>query len=195
MRANDDLSIVVDTLSHILPGEMPLPLFKPIIRGVTRVRSFKSVECSTLLVFVWAEILANIVEHGRSDLVNEIGGWLLGEYASDGINKFVVIEASLPAQGGRKGPAHFCFTCEAQQQFADARESHFPHLQVVGWYHSHPLGMRLSEMDKQVHQNFNEPFQVAMVLSTGGWDIGCAVWKNGQISEVGGFFVLDSAQG
>lgn len=72
------------------------------------------------------------------------------------------------------------------------RDKHYPRLLVIGWYHSHPLGLRLSEVDITAHRSaFREPYQIALVMDLGGRDIGCAVWRDGQVSHVGGFFVVD----
>lgn len=192
VQTESDIEIIVEPSAPIRPHSMPLPLFASSSTTITRVRSYKPVRCDRLLVFVWADALDAVLAHGQSDRVNEVGGWLLGQYGSDGTHRFVLIEASVPARGGSKSPGGFSFTCEDQEELADLKEKQYSNLLIVGWYHSHPMGMRLSGVDERTHRTvFNEPFHIAMVMSTGGRDIGCAVWDDGKISDVGGFFVLE----
>lgn len=188
MTAN--ISIKVGPLEVIPPQQMFLPLCSPLAGTGTRVHSHGAVRCDGLQVYVWASTLEAILAHGRSDPTHEVGGWLFGRYGSDGVHPLVLVEETLRAKGGGRSMVSFRFTVEDQEAVATFREH--SDLLTVGWYHSHPLGLALSDQDKDVHRIvFRQPFHVVLVMGIGGRDIGCAVWDHGQISDVGGFFVLD----
>jgi len=187
-----DISIKVGTPELIPPQRLFLPLCSPLAEAGARVRSHGAVRRDGVQVYVWVSTLEAILAHGRSDPTHEVGGWLFGRYASDGVHHFVLVEESLQAKGGGKSTVSFRFTVEDQETAAAFREHSRPDLLTVGWYHSHPLGLALSDQDKDVHRTvFRQPFHIALVMGTGGRDIGCAVWDHGQISNIGGFFVLD----
>lgn len=185
-----DISIKVGTPELIPPQRLFLPLCSPLAGACTRVRSHRTVRCDGVQVYVWASTLEAVLAHGRSDPTHEVGGWLFGRYGSDGVHRFVLVEESLQAKGGGRSMVSFRFTVEDQEAAAAFREH--SDLLTVGWYHSHPLELALSDQDKDVHRTvFRQPFHVALVMGIGGRDIGCAVWDHDQISDVGGFFVLD----
>lgn len=173
----------------------PRVLTNPLFTGTQHKQVYVS-SCGTIipegvLAFIWDEALEGILEHGKSDPTREVGGWLIGTHATDILSEFVIIKAWFPAVQGKASAVSFKFTHEDQMALGAAMTSRYHDLQILGWYHSHPLGLELSEDDKQVHRGvFNKPYHIALVMMSGGAQVGCAGWRDGLISEVGGFFIL-----
>ena len=122
-----------------------------------------------------------ICAHAKSDMDNEVGGWLAGRWCRDieTGTEFVVVEALLPAQQVRSGSTFLTFTHDSQVAMLAALEERYTKKGVVGWYHTHPrMGVFLSGYDTWLHNHFfPQPWQVALVVEPH--------------SCVGGFFVRD----
>lgn len=120
----------------------------------------------TVQVVLRQEAIAQIAAHSDSNLEAEVGGALLGQvYERDGRYR-VEIEAALPAVSQDHGPVHFTFTADAWSQLHRDKEKHYPDLQIVGWFHTHPdLGVFFSADDVVVHSAaFVMPWHVALVV-------------------------------
>ncbi|MEK6255953.1 MAG: Mov34/MPN/PAD-1 family protein [Chloroflexota bacterium] len=119
-------------------------------------------------VFITQRAYVRINVHAGSDLDNETGGWLIGNWREDQItgNKYIVIENCLPALHARKGSAFLTFTQQSQVAMFDVLEKQFPDKELVGWYHTHPkMSVFLSKYDLFLHNNFfPHPWQVALVI-------------------------------
>ena len=126
-----------------------------------------------------AYVRANV--HAKSDLDNEIGGWLIGSWKADQETgeEYVIIERCLPAVGARRGAAYITFTQDTQVAMFEIMEEKFPDKQLVGWYHSHPrMSIFLSSYDLFLHRSFfPHPYQVALVIEPH--------------SQTAGFFIRD----
>ena len=175
------------------PRRLALPLCSPSPKGCWWAATDRcAVTCSRCMS--GRTLSGEILGRGRSDPLHEVGGWLFGFYASDGTCPFVVVEGSMPAQGGSKSSVSFRFTCEDQERMASVKEEEYPDQLVLGWYHSHPIGLTLSDVDVEAHRTvFRQPFHIALVMGIGGREVGCAVWDGDQVSDVGGFWVLEKA--
>jgi proteasome lid subunit RPN8/RPN11 len=126
-------------------------------------------EVNTIVsILVTSQAFKQFTEHGRSDLENEVGGGLVGEWREDAESgeQFVVVEASLPARFTRHGSAYLTFTQDTLVALNDELEEQYPGKQLVGWYHTHPrMGIFLSYYDIWLHEHFfPEPWQVALVI-------------------------------
>lgn len=132
-------------------------------------------------VFMTQAAYQRICAHAKSDLDNEVGGWLAGRWCRDEETgkEFVVVEALLPAQQVRSGSTFLTFTHDSQVAMLAALEERYAKKGVVGWYHTHPrMGVFLSGYDVWLHKHFfPQPWQVALVVEPH--------------SGVGGFFVRD----
>jgi proteasome lid subunit RPN8/RPN11 len=117
-------------------------------------------------VVVFQEALAQVAAHSQSNLEAEVGGVLLGQVADKDGRYRVTIEAALPAVSQDHGPVHFTFTADAWSQLHRDKEKHYPDLQIVGWFHTHPdLGVFFSADDVVVHSAaFVMPWHVALVV-------------------------------
>jgi len=129
-------------------------------------------------VFMTQQAYSRICVHSVSDMKNEVGGILIGQWCVDeGQEQFVVVEHALPARHTRQGSVYLTFTQQSLVDIHDQIDSNYKGLKIVGWYHTHPsMGVFLSHYDTWLHSNFfPEPWQVALVVEP--------------VSAAGGFFV------
>jgi proteasome lid subunit RPN8/RPN11 len=129
-------------------------------------------------VFMTQPAYSRICVHSVSDLDNEVGGVLVGEWCVDAQGgQFIVVEHALPARHTRQGSVYLTFTQDSLVDIHDEIDLHFKDKKIVGWYHTHPrMGIFLSHYDTWLHQHFfPEPWQVALVVephsSNGGFFI------------------------
>jgi len=135
------------------------------------------VSAPNLDVFMTQGAFVRACAHAGSDLDNEVGGWMIGQWRSDKVNQqqFIVIEKILPAPHTKHGKAYLTFTQDSQVAMHEELEMRYPGKKVVGWYHTHPrMGIFLSQHDTWLHLNFfPKPWQVALVIephsSSGGF--------------------------
>jgi proteasome lid subunit RPN8/RPN11 len=130
-------------------------------------------------VFVAQNAYLRLVEHATSDLQQEVGGILVGNWSRDVETRqqFIVVEVALPARFTRQGSVYLTFTQDSLVDIHTEMDEHYPGKQIVGWYHTHPgMGVFLSPYDTWIHHHFfAEPWQVALVIdphsATGGFFI------------------------
>ena len=130
-------------------------------------------------VFVDQDAYYRVMEHTASDMENEVGGVLVGNWSAVPGTKqqFIVIEIALPARFTRQGSAYLTFTQDSLVNINTEMDNRYPEKRIVGWYHTHPrMGIFLSQYDTWLHQHFfPESWQVALVIephsSTGGFFI------------------------
>lgn len=117
-------------------------------------------------VIVSQEALAQIEQHCATDLYRELGGVLLGKAFRRQGQQWVAVAAALPAVSEQHGPVHFTFTADVWAKINRDRESHYPHLNIVGWFHTHPdLGVFYSADDVVVHTvAFRELWHIGLVV-------------------------------
>lgn len=129
-------------------------------------------------VFVTQPAYSRICVHAVSDMKNEVGGILVGQWCLDEIHgQFIVVEHALPARHTRQGSVYLTFTQDSLVDIHDQIDANYKGQKIVGWYHTHPsMGVFLSHYDTWLHRNFfPEPWQVALVVEP--------------VSAAGGFFV------
>lgn len=119
-----------------------------------------------LAVFVEPNVLEEMLRFACSDMVNELGGVLVGKVGKASRRMFVEIKNFIPASKGISRRASFEFTNEAQQEIHETMQKRFPDERILGWFHTHPgYGIFLSSADQFIDQNyFNEPFHIAIVI-------------------------------
>jgi proteasome lid subunit RPN8/RPN11 len=119
-------------------------------------------------VFLNQSAYARIYVHAASDLYNEVGGILVGQWCRDPFTgtRFVVVENSLRARYTRQSSTHLTFTQDSLVAFHDIIEQRYTGKQILGWYHTHPrMGVFLSQYDTWLHDHFfSEAWQVALVV-------------------------------
>jgi proteasome lid subunit RPN8/RPN11 len=134
-------------------------------------------------VFLTQPAYSRICVHSASDLQNEVGGVLVGEWCVNARQgeQFILIEHALPARHTRQGSIYLTFTQESLIDIHEQIDMHHQGKKIVGWYHTHPrMGIFLSHYDTWLHNNFfPEPWQVALVVEPH--------------TSLGGFFVRQRA--
>ena len=151
-----------------------------------------------LPIFVDVDVMREMEEHAQSDTTVELGGVLLGgQYHDANGAPFVVVTDSLRAQHFEATKGSFKFTHETWTEISRERDGFGEHLQMVGWYHTHPgWGVFLSHMDTFICDNFfNKPLDVALVIDPCQDERGWFQWTGGatrQLRRTGGFYVTAS---
>lgn len=133
-------------------------------------------------VFITQKAYVQINVHAGSDMNDEVGGWLIGNWREDQITgkEYIVIENCLPAIHVRKGSAFLTFTQKSQVAMFESIEKDFQDKELVGWYHTHPkMSVFYSKYDLFLHNNFfPHPWQVGLVVEP--------------YTNVAGFFIQDT---
>lgn len=119
-------------------------------------------------VFLTQPAYARIHVHASSDLNNEVGGILVGQYCREpGTgDRFIVIEKVLPALFTRQSSVHLTFTQDSIVHYHEMIDQRYTGKQILGWYHTHPrMSVFLSDHDTWLHDHFfTEAWQVALVV-------------------------------
>jgi len=98
-----------------------------------------------------AVVLRAVEEHSYSDLLNEVGGMLVGEVSATS----VTISGFVPALKAQGSQVSLTFSHDVWTDILNSVNKDFPGKNIVGWYHTHPgHGLFLSEYDKFIHSNF-----------------------------------------
>ena len=149
-------------------------------------------------VFVDLDTMRQLELHSQSNVAVELGGVLLGERRLDAAgNPYVVVQDALAAEHYEATRGSFKFTHETWQAISRQREAYPPHLEMVGWYHTHPdWSVFLSSMDLFICDHFfNHPLDLALVIDPIRDDRGWFVWKGGEpdgksIERTPGFYLF-----
>ena len=117
-------------------------------------------------VVITQKALDQLQNHAYSILDAEIGGVLLGKKEELETGYEILVKASLPVKTDDHGPVHFTFSADSWASLHQERAVQYPHLDIVGWYHTHPgLGVFFSADDVVVHTAaFVMPWHVALVI-------------------------------
>jgi proteasome lid subunit RPN8/RPN11 len=135
-----------------------------------------------IVIVVFAQTaLSQCVEHTNSDLENEVGGILVGEFRIDPLTsrQYILVFDAIAAKHTHSGQTHVTFTRETMVQINAEMESRHPGKRIVGWYHTHPnLGVFMSNYDTWLHEHFfDDPLQVALVVDPGTEQGGFFCWQ------------------
>lgn len=134
-----------------------------------------------------------IERHALRDTDVELGGILLGfECVDDQTGMpFVWVTQALEAKHYENTQASFTYTHDSWEEITRERDQKFPDLDIVGWYHTHPdFGVFLSSHDLFIHHHFfSQPLQVAYVVDPIRQTRGFFQWRDGQMAQVGGFYI------
>jgi proteasome lid subunit RPN8/RPN11 len=156
---------------HLAPPEdsQPQPVPAPMDSALRWDSPYENGEVQPVVsVFLAQPAYARLHIHATSDLDNEVGGVLVGQWCQDPAtgSRFVVVENVLRARYTRQSSVHLTFTQDSLVYFHDVIGQRFAGKQVVGWYHTHPrMGVFLSEYDTWLHNHFfPELWQVALVV-------------------------------
>lgn len=116
---------------------------------------------------------ADFIAHAKSSLEVEICGVLVGQVYADEKGEFVDVQAIIQGDSARNASTHVTFTQETWNSIYQTLERHYPKLQIVGWYHSHPgFGVEFSDMDIFIQKNFfSAPAQIALLTDPMNGDV------------------------
>lgn len=132
-------------------------------------------------VVIRQSVLNQIYAHGKATPNVEICGVLVGNVYRDRDGGFVYVEARIKGEHAGSELAQVTFTAATWRHVQEELERDFPHLRILGWYHTHPgFGIFLSKMDRFIHDNFfNAPEQLAFVFDPRSNEEGMFVWRKG----------------
>lgn len=134
--------------------------------------------------------LTAVSTHSLSNTQSELGGVLLGHAYQHNGTLFVEVEAALPARSDDHGPVHFTFNANGWAQLHKDRTAHYPNLQIVGWFHTHPnLGVFYSSDDVVVHSAaFTQPWHVGLVVDPVRREAAYFGWQGDTLAPIAGFY-------
>lgn len=139
---------------------------------------------------VWMddEVKNQIDLFAATDTSRELGGVLLGEVVLDGDTPLVRVLAAIEAKHTEAVHTSVKFTHATWDDINRVKDAKYPHMRIVGWFHTHPgFGIFLSRWDMFIQENFfNLPWQIAYVVDPVGKTSGFFRWENGKIAQIGG---------
>ena len=179
-------SVSISSEVPALPERQPPDLLE---KGWLHGRSPRT---DPVVIIAYPEALAQISGHSQSNLDVELGGTLLGRVYRHAGQVYVEVQAALPAATGDHGPIHFTFTADSWMQLQRDHAERHPHLEIVGWFHTHPgLGVFYSGDDVVVHSAaFTLPWHVGLVLDPVRNEAAFFGWNKGQLTTLAGFYEL-----
>ena len=136
------------------------------------------------VVFILETALSEVNQHAADEPDHEIGGILVGT-VTDGGRPVVLVEAAIRGHAMAHSRGSVTFTHETWNEINAIKDSQYPDLRIVGWYHSHPgFGLFLSGHDLFIHQNFfTAPWQVAVVADPLAKSWGCFTWHGKELIQ------------
>lgn len=120
-----------------------------------------------IAIYCTTQVYDAINQHVSADLEREYGGFLLGTVHETELgDRYILIDASTPAQFTKANEVRLNFTNDTFLQLANERATIFQEKEVLGWYHSHPkMDIFLSSLDVWIHNGyFKESYKVALVV-------------------------------
>lgn len=173
-----------------------LPDRVPPMIGTDCLRHGKPPATNEPVVVMHQSALLQANAHALSNVNYELGGALLGHaYKHEGI-VYVEVKAALPATSVDHGPVHFTFSADSWSQLQRDRAAHYPNLDIIGWFHTHPdLGVFYSGDDVVVHSAaFTLPWHIGLVIDPLRDEASFFGWVDGRLQPIGGFWELPERQ-
>lgn len=147
-------------------------------------------------VHIDAHVHKQIAQFAQDNRGKECAGLLLGIVESTSHNRIVHITAAVPANGAEADSTRIRISLAAWAEMLRVRDTDFPELRVLGWFHSHSSwGFFMSDADVFIHrQFFPHPNMVAYVLDPATGRDGFFYWHDGRINICPSFGVVGSAE-
>ena len=141
-------------------------------------------------IYVYDQVLADVIGHSETDLNRELGGFLLGGLHRDR-EVYVEVREFLPAIDTRSRAASLTFTHDTWAAMTRQVEVDYPDELVLGWQHTHPgLGVFFSAHDLFIHRHFfSQPWQIALVVDPRIRRLGFFQWQGEQVVDCGFVYV------
>jgi proteasome lid subunit RPN8/RPN11 len=164
------------------------PVVKPIptTAGSAVARSVGMLYTGLPTIYVYEDVLRQMLDHFERDLRREQGGFLLGGLHHDR-EVYVEVRGFLPAAAAESRAASLTFTHATWAAMNRRVEEDFPGELVLGWVHTHPgLGVFLSSYDLFIHRHFfAQPWQIALVIDPRSNELGFFQWHGQQVVDCG----------
>ena len=137
-------------------------------------------------LYVFEDVLAEMLDYAEADRTREQGGFLLGGL-HEHRGPYVEVRGFLPAARADSSATSVTFTHETWADMTRRVDEYFPDERVVGWMHTHPrLGVFLSSYDLFIHRHFfSQPWQIALVIDPCSEELGFFQWRRGEITGCG----------
>ena len=137
-------------------------------------------------IYIFEDVLDQMLRHFERDLRREQGGLLLGGLHEDrGV--YVEVRGFLPATGAQARATSLRFTHATWAAMNRRAEEDFPGELVLGWVHTHPgLGVFLSSYDLFIHRHFfSQPWHIALVIDPRKDELGFFQWHGQRVVDCG----------
>jgi proteasome lid subunit RPN8/RPN11 len=121
--------------------------------------------------------------HAREAPPNqEVGGILVGDVYRDARGPYLDIQAAIVAEHTRNEDTQLTFTPESWIQVNEVKDTSYPGMRIVGWYHTHPrFGIFLSDRDRFIQStSFSQPWATALVVDPIQDLEGFFLWQDGE---------------
>lgn len=149
-------------------------------------------------IFIKQETLGSIDEYLASDINNELGGVLIGNFCinKEG-EKFISINDHIIAKHTNSSISRLTFTHETWEYINEKLEQDFPGKIILGWFHSHPgHTVFLSNYDIFIQENFfNMEYMVAYVFDPTIRERGFFYKKDNEIIKSNGHYLYEIING
>lgn len=178
-----------DLLSHLPQRDLPSPADTWLLHGMVP-------STDEPVVVLHQSAIQQINAHAQSNVGSELGGALLGQAYRYREGTIIEVRAALPAVSGDHGPVHFTFAADSWSKLQQDRAAHYPRMDIIGWFHTHPdLGVFYSADDVVVHSAaFTLPWHIGLVVDPIRHEASFFGWRGGEIEPISGFYELPDLQ-
>lgn len=144
-------------------------------------------------IFIYEDVLEEVINHSERDLSRELGGFLVGGLHLDR-KLYIEIRHFHQAVAAQSRRTSLTFTHETWSALNQQIQLQHPGELLLGWQHTHPgYGIFLSGYDMFIQRNFfSQPWQVAAVVDPKRQELGFFQWRNGEVVDCG-FVVVDGS--
>jgi proteasome lid subunit RPN8/RPN11 len=167
----------------------------PTAFGAAEARSVGMVYTDAPTIYIFEDVLQQMLRHFERDLRLEQGGFLLGGLHRDRV-VYIEVRGFLPATKAQSRPTSLTFTHATWAAMNRRAEEDYPGELVLGWVHTHPgLSVFLSSYDLFIHRHFfSQPWQIALVIDPRKDELGFFQWHGDQVVDCGFVCVRRDAQ-
>ncbi len=147
-------------------------------------------------VHIDAHVHKQIAQFAMDNRGRECAGLLLGVVETTSNTRIVHITAAVNANEAEGDSASVRISLAAWAEMLQVRDSDFPELRVLGWFHSHSSwGFFMSDADVFIHRHFfPHPNMVAYVLDPATGRDGFFYWHDGRLNICPSFGVVGSVE-
>ena len=148
-------------------------------------------------IFIKQKTLNAIDDHLSSDIMNELGGVMTGDYCINSSGeKFIKIDGYITAMHTQSSSSRLTFTHETWSHINSELELKHSGKKILGWYHSHPgHTVFFSNFDVFIQENFfNMEYMVAYVFDPTIKERGFFYWKENKTVKASGFYIYEAGE-